>query len=96
MTVQRIGTSAIVAFAIGDEAGADAYLAFCEAANPDPAPGATWYPPDARDDLGRRIVAFMGPGTPGVRAVMPGEEEIRIAAGGLLGVGIDRQVEDVA
>ena len=54
--------SRVVIFAQGEEGAADAYLAFCNAHNPDPAPGAIWYLPDAVDAAGRRVVGYLGPG----------------------------------
>lgn len=54
--------SKVVIFAAGAEAAADAYLAFCDAHNPDPEAGALWYLPDAVDADGRRVVGYLGPG----------------------------------
>lgn len=54
--------SKVVIFARGLDAAADAYLAFCNAHNPDPEPGAIWYRPDAVDAEGRRVVGYLGPG----------------------------------
>ena len=48
----------VVIFPAGSEASADAYLAFCNAHNPD---GGEWYPPDRVDGEGRRVVAYLGP-----------------------------------
>jgi hypothetical protein len=52
----------IVIFPVGQEARADAYLAFCNAHNPDDTPNAVWYSPTAIDRLGRRVVGYLGPG----------------------------------
>lgn len=93
MTILNVGASIIVAFPIGAETGADAYLAFCEGVNPDPAPGAVWYPADAIDAYGRRIVNAMVPGNAGVEALVEGEDQARIAGGGVLEIGIAREVD---
>ena len=54
--------SKVVIFADGQEAAADLYLAWCNAHNPDPEPGAIWYLADAVDAEGRRVVGYLGPG----------------------------------
>jgi hypothetical protein len=53
--------SLVVIYALGQEAAADAYLAFCNANNPDASPGAQWYPPDWKDRHGQRVVGYLGP-----------------------------------
>lgn len=54
--------SRFVVFPAGCEAQADAYLAFCNANNPDPTPGAVWDLPDRVDRNGQRVVGLLGPG----------------------------------
>lgn len=88
MSLIRWGKAPIVAFNVGNDAGAASYLAFCNANNPDIAPGAIWAMPDVRDAKNRRIVAFLGPGTGAIINRIPGEEAACIAAGGLLEYGI--------
>jgi len=51
--------SDVVIFPKGKEASADAYLAFCNAHNPDTT--GTWYRPDAEDKYGQRVVGYLGP-----------------------------------
>jgi len=53
--------SIVVLFPAGKSASADAYLAFCNANNPDTTPGAIWYLPDRVDAHGQRVVGFLGP-----------------------------------
>lgn len=54
--------SRVVIYAVGQEAAADTYLAFCNLHNPDTTPGAQWYPPDWVDAHGQRVVGYLGPG----------------------------------
>jgi hypothetical protein len=54
--------SLMILFPAGKEAAADAYLAFCNAHNPDPTPGAIWYLPGRIDAHGQRAVGYLGPG----------------------------------
>jgi len=53
--------STLVIFAVGQEAAADTYLAWCNANNPDKTEGAQWYPPDTVDAHGQRVVGYLGP-----------------------------------
>lgn len=54
--------SLVVIYAVGQEDAADVYLEFCNLHNPDPTPGATWYPPNRVDKYGQRVVGYLGPG----------------------------------
>lgn len=51
--------SLVVIFPVGKEASADAYLAFCNANNPD---AGSFYPADRVDRWGQRVVGYLGPG----------------------------------
>jgi hypothetical protein len=53
--------SLLVIFPVGKEVEADAYLAFCNANNPDDTPGAAWYT-ERFDKHGQRVVGYLGPG----------------------------------
>lgn len=53
--------SLVVIFAVGQEAAADTYLAFCNANNPDTTSD-QWYPPNYVDGHGQRVVGYLGPG----------------------------------
>lgn len=53
--------SLVCIFAVGQEAAADTYLAFCNANNPDTTPGADWFPPGYTDYHGQRVVGYLGP-----------------------------------
>jgi hypothetical protein len=53
--------SLVVIYAVGQEAAADTYLAFCNANQPDQEAG-EWYPDDWTDRHGQRVVGYLGPG----------------------------------
>ena len=94
MAIMNIGTSRMVAFAPANVLGHATYLAFCQAANPDPMPGAVWYPADAVDARGRHIVAAMVPENAGIDDICPGEQAARLASGGVLEIGIARELDE--
>jgi hypothetical protein len=86
--------SLYVAYAVGQEAAAATYLAFCEANNPDEAPGAVWSPPGLVDRHGQRVVGYLGPGGQWNGGDWPEPEGGEEARGvGVLQDGYDMPVE---